>query len=184
LGADGRGPSLEVGESTAFIRGQQVAVSITQIENALLLTLPNDIRISVGRLQRSSESVSVAADGALRMYRNETVDVEVQGFIPGTTYTFFMFSEPVELGRGVADAEGQVSQVVTMPKDVEHGDHTLQVVGVGPDGEIVSVSLGFEVLERTSNTFIVVLSLGAAVLLALLGGRPIFVRRRRQPQHK
>jgi hypothetical protein len=47
----------------------------------------------------------------------------------------------------------------------------------------VSVSLGFVLLERTSNSFIVVLSLGAAVLLALLGGRPIFVRRRRQSQH-
>jgi hypothetical protein len=183
LGDDGRGPSLEVGESTAFIRGQQVAVSITQIENSLLLTLPNDVRVQIGRIQDSSESVSIAADGGLRMFRSDTVDVVVQGFIPGTTYTVFMFSDPFELSRGVADAEGQVSQVVTMPKDVEHGDHTLQVVGVGPDGEIVSVSLGFEVLERTSNTFIVVLSLGAAVLLALLGGRPIFVRRRGQSQH-
>jgi hypothetical protein len=47
----------------------------------------------------------------------------------------------------------------------------------------VSISLGFEVLERTSNTFIVVTALGAAVLLALLGGRPIFSRRRRDQQH-
>lgn len=182
MGKDGLVPSLEVGESTAFIRGQQVAVSITQIENALLLTLPNDIRMSVGRLQKSSESVSVAADGALRMYRNETVDVEVQGFVPGTTYTFFMFSEPVELSRGVTDTKGSVAQLIALPTDTEYGDHTLQVVGVGPDGEIVSVSLGFEVLERTSNTVIVMLSLGAAVLLALLGGRPIFTRRRRQSQ--
>jgi hypothetical protein len=114
------------------------------------------------------------------MFRNDTVDIDVLGFVPGTTYTVFMFSDPVELSRGVTDAEGHVAQVVAMPKDVEYGDHTLQVVGVGRDGEIVSVSLGFEVLERTNNTIIVVISLGAAVLLALLGGRPIFVRRRRQ----
>ncbi|CAB4663949.1 unannotated protein [freshwater metagenome] len=182
MGEDGLVPSLEVGESTAFIRGQEVAVSITQIENALLLTLPNDVRVRIGRVQPSSDSVSIAADGGLRMYRNDTVDVDIQGFVPGTTYTVFMFSEPLELGRGVTDAEGQVARVVGMPKDVSYGDHTLQIVGVGPDGEIVSVSLGFEVLERTSNTFIVVLSLGAAVLLALLGGRPIFTRRRRQSQ--
>jgi hypothetical protein len=117
------------------------------------------------------------------MYRNDTVDVDVAGFVPGTTYTVFMFSDPVELNRGVTNAEGQINQVVAMPKDVEYGDHTLQVVGVGPDGEVVSISLGFEVLERTSNTFIVVTALGAAVLLALLGGRPIFSRRRRDQQH-
>jgi uncharacterized repeat protein (TIGR02543 family) len=180
MGQDGLAPSLEVGESTAYIRGQQVNVSITQIENALLLTLPNDVRVQIGRLQNSGESVPIAADGGLRMFRNDTVDIDVLGFVPGTTYTVFMFSDPVELSRGVTDAEGHVAQVVAMPKDVKYGDHTLQVVGVGRDGEIVSVSLGFEVLERTNSTIIVVISLGAAVLLALLGGRPIFVRRRRQ----
>jgi uncharacterized repeat protein (TIGR02543 family) len=183
MGQDGLAPSLEVGESTASIRGQQVNVSTTQIENALLLTLPNNVRVRIGRLETSSESVPISADGALRMYRNDTVDVDVAGFVPGTTYTVFMFSDPVELNRGVTNAEGQINQVVAMPKDVEYGDHTLQVVGVGPDGEVVSISLGFEVLERTSNTFIVVTALGAAVLLALLGGRPIFSRRRRDQQH-
>jgi trimeric autotransporter adhesin len=179
MGQDGQPPLLNAGESTAFVRGQQVNVSVMQIENAVLLSLPNDVQVRIGRLQNLGDSVPVAADGVLRMYRNDTVDVGVEGFVPGTTYTVFMFSDPRELGRGVTDAEGQVAQVVSVPKDVEYGDHTLQVVGVGRDGEIVSVSLGFEVLERASNTVAVVLALGAAVLLALLGGRPIFARRRR-----
>lgn len=52
--------------------------------------------------------------------------------------------------------------------------------GVGPGGEIVSLSIGFEVFERESNVVAVVLALGSAVLLALLGGQPIFKRRRRR----
>jgi hypothetical protein len=44
---------------------------------------------------------------------------------------------------------------------------------------VVSVSLGFKVAERQDNTRAVVISLTIAVLLALLGGRPVFRRRRR-----
>lgn len=40
--------------------------------------------------------------------------------------------------------------------------------------------MGFEVLERTDNTRVVVLAFTVAILLALLGGRPVFSRRRRR----
>ncbi|MFZ9931522.1 MAG: hypothetical protein ACO3GZ_12015, partial [Ilumatobacteraceae bacterium] len=98
--------------------------------------------------------------------------------VPGTTYTVFMFSDPVELGRGVATANGGVGGLFQTPADVEYGGHTLQVNGVGPGGEIVSLSMGFEVLEKQSNMLAAVLAIGFAVLLALLGGKPIFKRRR------
>jgi hypothetical protein len=178
LGADGEGPDLGAGETTAMVRGQQVKVSVERVNDRLVLTLPNEVVITIGRSGSDSESVMVADDGVLRMYREEFVDVNMAGLVPGTIYTVFMFSDPVELGRGQADADGAVATIVAVPKDAEYGEHTLQVNGVGPDGEMVSLSLGFEVLERTDNTWVVVVSLGAAVLLALLGGRPIFSRRR------
>jgi hypothetical protein len=177
-GIDGGTPDLEVGQTTAMVRGQQVEVSVRRDDARLVLSLPNDVSIVIGRTQPSSDSVMVGADGMLRMYRDEFVDVAMTGFVPGTIYTVFMFSEATELTRGEVDADGAVSSQVLVPKDAEFGEHTIQVNGVGPGGEMVSVSMGFEVLERTDNTWMVVLSLGAAVLLALLGGRPIFIRRR------
>ena len=163
-----------------MVRGQSVKVSVQKLDEAIVLTLPNDVRVTIGRTAPGGESVSVAADGVLRMYRDEVVDIAVEGFVPGTTYTVFMFSEPVELARGEAATDGGVKTSVRVPKNAEHGEHTVQVNGVGPGGEMVSMSMGFEVLERRSNTGMVIFAFSLAVLLAMLGGRPIFSGRRRR----
>ena len=65
-----------------------------------------------------------------------------------------------------------------IPKDAKAGQHTLQLNGVGKGGEVVSVSVGFKIVERQNNTRIAVLAISLGILLALLGGRPIFRRRR------
>ena len=165
-----------------MVRGQEVRVSVQRVDDRLVLSLLNQVAVRFGPRSPSSESATISADGVLRVYPDDIVDVELSGFIPGTIYTVFMFSEPVELGRGVMDAQGNIVTSLLVPKDVEPGEHTIQVNGVGPGGEMVSVSVGFDVLERTDNTWVVVVSLSAAVLLALLGGRPIFTRRRKHPQ--
>jgi|GEM_PF-2594425 len=178
-GADGLPPDLDAGEVTAMVRGQSVKVKVERLEQAVVLTLPNDVRITIGRTAPGGDTVAVAADGVLRIYRDELADVAANGLIPGTTYTVYMFSDPVELGRGEANSAGAVKTSVQVPKDAPYGGHTLQFNGVGPGGEMVSTSVGFEVLERQNNTALVVFALGLGVLLALLGGRPIFSRRRR-----
>ena len=180
LGADGKAPDLEAGEATAFIRGQSVSVKVEQVKDTMVLTLPNKVKVTIGRASPESKSVSVASDGVLRVYRKDFVDVVATGLVPGTTYTIFMFSQPIELGRGVVDANGRVVITVQVPQDVATSEHTLQVNGVGPGGEIVTTSIGISVLKKTSNTLVTVLVLSLAILIALLGGRPIYIGRRRR----
>ena len=134
--------------------------------------------VTIGPNVPSSDSAKVSADGVLRVFNNQSVDVSSEGLVPGTTYTVFMFSDPVELGRGSASADGRVNTSVIIPKDVKGEKHTLQLNGVGKGGEVVSVSVGFKVIERQNNTRIAVLAISLAMLIALLGGRPIFRRRR------
>ena len=180
MGPDGGVPTLAVGEAAALVRGQEVDVSVEKVEEMVVISLPNDVAVAFGRSTSASEATPVAADGSLRMYRDDEVDVVVTGLVPGTIYTVYLFSEPLEVGRGVADANGEVRTSVSIPGDIEFGDHTLQVNGVGPGGEIVTTSMGMQVLERENNSTVLVLSLAAAVLLAMLGGRPIFTKRRRR----
>jgi hypothetical protein len=52
------------------------------------------------------------------------------------------------------------------------------IEGVGTDSEVVAVSMGFKVLDRSSNTVAAVIAITLAVLLALLGGRPLLRRRK------
>jgi hypothetical protein len=177
LNEDGTPIELEEGETTAYVQGELVQVRKQSVNGTLLLTLPNNVSMRIGVLPGSSTPAVMSADGELRVFRKDQFMVSANGLLPGTTYTVFMFSEPRELARGEASIDGIVTSGVATPDDVEYGQHTLQLNGVGPDGEVVSISLGFTVLSREDNTLVAILAISAAVLLALLGGRPIWRRR-------
>ncbi len=179
LGSNGEVLELEVGELTATVRGQKVNVVTETRDGQITMTLPGKVVLKIGTTDTASGGVQVSDDGVLRTYGNSQLGVSAEGFIPGTTYTVFMFSDPVELGRGEASADGTMTRTVVIPEDAETGEHTLQINGVGNGSEVVSVSMGFEVIERDDNTRVAVIVILLAVALALLGGRPIFRRRRR-----
>jgi hypothetical protein len=178
VGTDGQLPELKAGQTTALVRGKLVK-AVTTVDNGQIeMKLPNNVTLTFGTTNSASGHAQVGSDGVMRVYRNMAVDVSVNGFVPGTTYTVFMFSQPIELGRGEAPANGAISRAFTLPKDVELGSHTLQVNGVGANGEVVSVSVGIKVVKKSSNTVAAVTAISLAIVLALLGGRPIFRRRR------
>ena len=177
-GPDGAVAELKAGQTYAVVRGQKVKARVSQLKGTLVITLPNDVTVTIGASGSDPDSAKVAADGILRVFKDQTVEVNAEGLVGGTTYTVFMFSDPVELGRGSATASGTVKTLVRVPKDAKAEQHTLQVNGVGTGGEVVSVSMGFKVIERQNNTRIAVLAIALGMLLALLGGRPVFRRRR------
>jgi len=177
LGVDGEPAEIADGETTALVRGKVVTVKTTQDNGQLVMKLPNNVEIRVGTKMADGQSAQVGPDGILRVFRKSKVAVELGGFVPGTTFTIFMFSTPVELGRGTIGADGNVSQFVVLPGGAAVGSHTLQVNAVGPGGELVSVSIGIRVEKKQSNTAMAILAISIAILLALLGGRPVFKRR-------
>ena len=178
MGADGQPVELEAGETTAIVRGQKVKVSVKTDGDVVTIKLPNDVEVNIGSTDPTISSAKVSSDGVLRIFGGESVQVNANGLQADTTYTVFMFSDPVELGRGVAGKDGTVAEVVDIPKDAKAQSHTLQVNGVGPKGEVVTVSMGFDILKRQDNTRWAVIAISLGILLALLGGRPVFDRRR------
>jgi uncharacterized membrane protein len=69
-----------------------------------------------------------------------------------------------------------MDDLFVVPEEMESGSHTLQVNGVGPDAEVVSVALGISVMETSNNTRLVVTLIGIAMLCALF--IPLSLRRR------
>lgn len=183
LGPNGKAPELQAGEATAVVRGKRVKIQTSNENGQITMTLPGNVVMRIGTTSSSSGNAQVGADGVLRMYGDSSVNVGVAGLVSQTTYTVFMFSDPIELGRGETNGAGKINRTVTIPKETEAGEHTLQINGVGAGNEVVSVSMGFEVVERESNTRITILVILLAISLALLGGRPIFKRRRRADLH-
>ena len=179
LSEDGTPIELEEGETTAYVQGEIVQVRKQSLNGTLILTLPNNVSMGIGVLPGSNTPTVLSADGELRVFQKDAFMVSADGLLPGSTYTVFMFSEPRELARGEASIDGAVTSGVVTPDDIESGQHTLQLNGVGPEGEVVSISFGFTVLSREDNTLVAILAISAAVLLALLGGRPIWRRRNR-----
>ena len=169
---------VEAGEATATVQGKLVKVSVETVEGEIVVRLPNDVKVKVGAPKGVITGAVVNSDGVLVAYNDDQFQVGADGFETGSTYVVTMYSDPVELSRGEVGESGKVASLVKVPKNVDAGEHTLVVEGVGPDAEVVAVSIGFKVVERSDNTMAAVLAVSIAILLALLGGRPIWRRRR------
>lgn len=146
------------------------------IDGQIVTRLPNNVMLRFGSPTGSASGAVVNSDGVLVAYSGDEVLVTAEGLAPKSTYVVTMYSEPVELGRGEVAANGGASKVVIVPADVNIGNHTLVVEGVGPEAEVIVVSMGFKVLERTNNNVPAVLAITLAILLALLAGRPLWRR--------
>jgi titin len=57
-----------------------------------------------------------------------------QQFAPLSQVTAVMYSDPVVLGTGTTDADGNVSLSVTIPTGIAAGSHTIALIGVDADG--------------------------------------------------
>ena len=169
-------PDLEAGATTAMVRGERVDVEVVVDERGVTMTLPNKVAVGVAATDGEGNPLPVSADGSVQAFLGGQVRVTMEGLVPGTTYTAYLFSTPTEIGRGTVGPDGRVDALFEVPKELEQGGHTLQVNGVGPNSEVVSLSLGLEVFEREDNTVLT----ATVIVLAILGAMFIPLQRRRR----
>ena len=58
-----------------------------------------------------------------------------------------IFSEPTKLGVVTTDVKGVFSSELVIPSSVPAGPHTIKLDGVTPEGELITVSVGVDVLN-------------------------------------
>ncbi|GII25050.1 fibronectin type III domain-containing protein [Planosporangium mesophilum] len=75
----------------------------------------------------------------------EQIVVIGTGFAPHSTVTVTIYSTPTVLGTAVADADGNFSKAVTVPRDLAAGTHTLVAQGVDPTGAAHAMKLAVTV---------------------------------------
>ncbi|MEO8221032.1 MAG: LPXTG cell wall anchor domain-containing protein, partial [Specibacter sp.] len=116
-----------------------------------------------------------------------------KGFKPGTKASFTLHSTPVLLGTAVADANGVVTLLVSLPVDVAPGKHRIVIDGVGVDGKALQVSAALTVTgaatsatttpaaeDDLANTGANATVLGGLAVLLLMAGAAVFVMNRRK----
>jgi hypothetical protein len=163
--------TFEVTLEPAQAPGQSITVEVTDPAGNVSET----VTIRVGAIWMRLEKESLT--------RGETQIAYGYGFQPGETVSAVMHSDPVELGTQVADGRGEVRFEVTIPSEVPSGPHAI-ALSAPFSGE---VSAQFIVVDGAAtpaasgplawtgeNSGIL---LGLAVLLVLVGGGALVVRR-------
>jgi len=72
-----------------------------------------------------------------------------EGFAPNTMVKVWIFSEPTEAAEVLSDDEGRVDAVVEMPAELALGQHTVQLNGVTPRGDVRSINVGVMLVPST-----------------------------------
>ena len=77
-----------------------------------------------------------------------TTDIGAGGLKVGSTYTLTMFSTPRILYTGTVDATGAFLHTITLPADTPVGAHELELVGIAPDGTVMTARAWFTLLPN------------------------------------
>jgi hypothetical protein len=78
------------------------------------------------------------------------VSAQGTGFKPGSPVEVWLNSDPILLGSGFADSNGELDQSFYLSVDVPLGDHTLVLHGVSPEDDVVTMALGVSVVDTNA----------------------------------
>jgi hypothetical protein len=93
-------------------------------------------------------SVPVDSSGRVQMVRDNSVEAEGKGLASESEFAVYLFSDPILLGMGKTNSQGQFFVSFPVGFDLPLGEHTLQVVGINPTGEQLAVSMPVVVVEN------------------------------------
>jgi hypothetical protein len=88
-------------------------------------------------------------DGTHGLHVGDPMNIVSDGWLPNSSVAFDFFSTVIHLGDVAADASGTVRATFAVP-NVEPGQHTLRLTGIGKDGQPRVVDYPILVLANSS----------------------------------
>lgn len=137
---------------TAMVGGVPVPFTLTpnSSKNGLVFSAPG-WSLALANQDANGDLVAVGADGQLQVQEDHTMVTQGTGFAPNATVVIYMFSSPIEIGRVTTDASGSFTGEFDVPNGLEIGQHTLQVTGYSPDGQIQSANIPIQMVENSGQ---------------------------------
>ena len=178
-------PELSVGSSLATSAGFPTPVTV--------VPFPEEKRVSVGdgswNLLIDVDAQTGVVGGTseapvIQVTQDSVGSASGDGFMPGTTASVWMFSDPTLLGTVTVGEDGSfTTEFVVDSQFLPVGTHTLQIQGVGDDGFIKAANLGVDVQEPVelttqSATGLLWWVVGAFVMLLMVLFLVVALRRR------
>ena len=121
---------------------------VTINEQVVQLQDADGFRVSVSSTDSAGELTKVNTNGAIVVQHLNFITVTGEGFKPNSDAVAWLFSEPRRLGVVRVSADGSFEKSLQIGADVPVGDHTTQVNGLTPSGDVRSLNLAVEVRKR------------------------------------
>lgn len=125
---------------------------ITVNEQVVQLQDTEGFRLSVSATNSKGELAMVNTRGALVVTRASFITIAAEGFKPGSDVVAWLFSEPRRLGVIRVAGNGSFEASLPINSDVPQGDHTAQVNGMTPSGDMRSLNLAVEVIDAKETS--------------------------------
>lgn len=112
----------------------------------------NGFRLSVSATNSKGELAMANTRGALVVTNASFITIAADGFKPGSDVVAWLFSEPRRLGVIRVAGNGSFEASLPINSDVPQGDHTAQVNGMTPSGDMRSLNLAVEVINAKETS--------------------------------
>ena len=173
-------PRVVTGGAAVETDGKSVKATVTREENQIVVQA-GSVTAKVAGVNEAGETVSLDADGNIRIPAGSRVRVRASGFEPGSTVDGWLFSTPVRIGSATADAKGAVDTTFVIPAGTPSGAHRIAIEARTADGKLTTIAVGLRIgdFEKESNIAarLIISALVVAVLAALF--LPAVTKRRR-----
>lgn len=146
---DGTAPALRPNDRRVLADGEPVEARVIVVEDERV-RIETDIGFAIELQAATGDGearipLPVDADGTLLLDRGGFVDVGGTGFLAGSTAEVWMFSTATFLGTAIVGDDGSFAGSFPVDELLEAGEHTIQLNGIGADGEVLSTSLGVRI---------------------------------------
>lgn len=173
-------PETQPGEAKLVIDGEAAEMSVTRRDNQLLVS-NGAFSSSVAALTADGSRRPLDSQGNVRFEDGDSLELFATGFAADSDLEVWIFSEPKDLGIIRTTSVGEAESVLTMPSDIEPGNHRVVVSGTTRSGSKVVVAVGVLIAVATDGVstaqkFAIALPITAAILAGLI----IPTRRRRR----
>lgn len=141
-------PLAKPNQPISIQSGQPDPVSVAVVnDQAVQLETDTGLSLVVTSLEGDGTVAPLTPSGAIRLTERRTVVVTGRGFLPRSEAVVWIFSTPTRLGVVPVNEAGKYSAELLVSNDLEVGEHTLQVNGIVPNGEIRSMNVALEILD-------------------------------------
>ncbi len=122
------------------------------VASAQAASLARPLTVNLSSIDARTASMNMVPTGVVRVKQGGELVATASGFMPDTSAVLYLLDPPIALAVVQVTADGAFEANVLIPSSLTPGTYLSQVNGYTADGQVRSVTLGFEVVDNPQAT--------------------------------